>query len=126
MSLNLCSRGKIPVVGNKATCPDCAKSWTVNENYRSPFIEVASHNRERHPVQTPLGARRQGMVPALVSLAAYEVYRHLYGPQEALVTGDCRGGFGANELVAFLYARSFPQNEWRARVAEAFAGMENL
>jgi hypothetical protein len=43
-----------------------------------------------------------------------------------LVTGNCRGGFSAGELIAFLYARSFPKSEWRARVDEAFHGMEDL
>lgn len=41
-------------------------------------------------------------------------------------TGWCRGGFGISELVAFLYARSFPKEEWHKRVQEAFTGMENL
>lgn len=42
------------------------------------------------------------------------------------------GGFAevteiiVGELIAFLYARSFPKNEWRDRVNEAFEGMENL
>jgi len=59
-------------------------------------------------------------------MRAYEVYRDQYGAQEALVTGWCRGGFGISELVAFLYARSFPKKEWSMRVREAFKGMENL
>jgi hypothetical protein len=59
-------------------------------------------------------------------MKAYEVYCHLYGPQEAIVTGDCRGGFHVGEIVAFLYARSFPKEEWRKRVTEAFSGMSNL
>lgn len=56
-------------------------------------------------------------------MAAYEVYAHVYAPQEALIEGSCRGGFGQGELVAFLYARSFPKQEWRARVDEAMAGI---
>jgi len=59
-------------------------------------------------------------------MAAYEVYSHIYGPQEAMVTGGCRGGFGTGELIAYLYARSFPKEQWRARVDEAFRGAENL
>lgn len=35
----------------------------------------------------------------------------------------CRGGFGIGELVAFLYARSFPQEEWSRRFAEACEGL---
>jgi hypothetical protein len=56
-------------------------------------------------------------------MAAYEVYTHVCGSQEAMVTGNCRGGFSAGELIAFLYARSFPKAEWRARVDEALHGM---
>lgn len=81
---------------------------------------------ETHPVQT--NAYRQGpaVAPKTVTMAAYEVYCHVYRPQEAMVTGGCRGGFSAGELIAFLYARSFPKAEWRARVDEAFRGAKNL
>jgi hypothetical protein len=77
-----------------------------------------------HPVQTV--GRTGARVRTEVTMAAYEVYKYLFGAQAALVTGDCRGGFGAGELVAFLYARSFPKDQWRARVDEALAGMEGL
>lgn len=66
--------------------------------------------------------QKQGKVPAEVAMAAYEVYCHVYQPQAALVTGGCRGGFGAGELIAFLYARQFPKSEWRSRVHEAMKG----
>lgn len=82
---------------------------------------------ETHPVQlrNHIGQRVDGgKCPRVVTMLAYEVYCEVYGAQEALVTGDCRGGFGSNELVAFLYARSFPRNEWHKRVDEAFRGME--
>lgn len=54
-------------------------------------------------------------------LRAYEVYCHMYGPQPAMVdvAKGCRGGFCTNELIAFLYARTFPKSEWRQRVDEA-------
>ena len=81
---------------------------------------------ERHPVQTPRPSGGQSWAAKAVTMAAYEVYCHLYGPQEALVTGDCRGGFSAGELIAFLYARGFPKSEWRARVDEAFRAAKNL
>lgn len=79
-----------------------------------------------HPVQvrSDLARReRRSVAPQVVTLRAYEVYCHVYGAQEALVTGGCRGGFGAGELVAFLYARSFPRGEWSDRVDEALRGM---
>lgn len=58
-----------------------------------------------------------------VTLRAYEVYCHVYGPQQAMVEGSCRGGFSAGELIAFLYAMTFPREEWRDRVDEAFRDM---
>jgi hypothetical protein len=79
---------------------------------------------ETHPVQTSRNAG--GRVPKAVALRAYEVYRAIHGEQQALVTGDCRGGFGANELIAFLYAMTFPRDEWRRRADEAFTGMKNI
>ena len=78
---------------------------------------------DTHPFQTVNG--KGGRLNKVVTLRAYEVYCHLYGQQEAVVTGGCRGGFHANELIAFLYARSFPKEEWKVRVAEAFDGMVN-
>jgi len=80
---------------------------------------------ERHPVQNH-HRHGQGYAPKSVTMAAYEVYCHVYGAQEAMVTGGCRGGFSTGELIAFLYARSFPKNEWRTRADEAFRGSENL
>ena len=80
---------------------------------------------ETHPVQKSTN-RFYARVPKVVTMAAYEVYCKVWAPQEALITGDCRGGFGVGELVAFLYARSFPENQWRKRFDEALHGMENL
>lgn len=81
-----------------------------------------------HPVQT--SRRGNARVPQVVTMRAYEVYCHLYGKQEALVTGvcrgGCRGGFSSGELMAFLYVYPFPKGEWSIRVQEAFKGMENL
>jgi hypothetical protein len=82
-----------------------------------------------HPVQfiNAIGQRVDGKrCPVVVTLRAYEVYCKVFGPQEALITDDCRGGFGTSELIAFLYARSFPENEWRQRVDEALHGMKNM
>lgn len=73
---------------------------------------------DMHPVQQ-LPRNFKG-VPKEVALMAYEVYCHLYGPQPAMVTGWCRGGFGACEMIAMLYARQFPKSEWRERVHEVF------
>ena len=77
-----------------------------------------------HPVQTV--DHKGGKLRTEVVLKAYEVYRHLYGEQKALIIGNCRGGFSTGELVAFLYARSFPKNEWESRVRKAFSGMKNI
>lgn len=77
-----------------------------------------------HPVQVPVNHSGHGVAPQVVTLRAYEVYKHVYGAQEELITGTCRGGFGVGELIAFLYARSFPKEEWSARVDEALEGLE--
>ena len=79
-----------------------------------------------HPVQIQRQVHGGAKVSTLVTMRAYEVYCDLYGPQEKMVTGSCRGGFGAGELIAFLYAHSFPKAEWRERVSEALHGMEQL
>ena len=79
-----------------------------------------------HPVQVNRDRHLTAQVPVAVSLKAYEVYRHLYGEQQSLITGSCRGGFGANELIAFLYAASFPKAEWRKRADEALDGMQGI
>jgi len=79
-----------------------------------------------HPVQTRRVVHQSARCPQTVTIRAYEVYCAVYGEQAALVTGECRGGFSAGELIAFLYAHSFPQKEWRARVEEALHGMTQL
>lgn len=80
---------------------------------------------ERHPVQQRVDphSRDHAFVPAIVTLRAYEVYCHLYGEQPAMVTDGCRGGFSVGELLAFLYARTFPKEEWRQRCEQAQRGM---
>ena len=77
-----------------------------------------------HPIQTV--DHKGGEIRTEVTLKAYEVYSHVYGKQEALIIGYCRGGFSTGELIAFLYARSFPKSEWGKRVKEAFKGMKHI
>lgn len=89
-------------------------------------MSEVSEEPATHPVQTHRYGRGPAKAPIAVTLRAYEVYSAIYGPQEAMITHGCRGGFSAGELVAFLYARSFPKAEWQARIDEAFKGMENL
>ena len=89
---------------------------------------------EIHPVQIPTsgygyGRTRSGELSSKVTLAAYEVYCEVYSPQPALVDlegRNCRGGFSTGELISFLYARSFPREQWRMRVDEATRGMKHL
>lgn len=71
-----------------------------------------------HPVQTHNPSK---FAPEPVVLRAYEVYKALYGEQKALIDVEkgCRGGFSQNELIGFLYAYSFPREEWRKRFEEA-------
>ena len=79
---------------------------------------------EVHPVQMRHHPHEQPVVPAVVSLRAYEVYCGLFGEQPAMITGGSRGGFSVGEIIAFLYARSFPKAEWRQRFDEATHGMK--
>jgi len=84
-------------------------------------------DQETHPVQTPgYGSREKARISTRITLRAYEVYCHLFGPQEAMITGSCRGGFSAGELISFLYIHSFPKDEWKDRFAETFEGMKGL
>lgn len=69
--------------------------------------------------------RESARVPKVVLKAAHEVYAAVFSPQPGLISGE-RGGFGTGELIAFLYARSFPRSEWTSRVDEALEGMENV
>lgn len=78
--------------------------------------KVMTDEPTHHPVQNDGRMRR---APIDVTMRAYEVHCALYGEQKALVTGGCRGGFSVGELIAFLYARSFPKAEWRERFEEA-------
>lgn len=77
-----------------------------------------------HPVQNRPKYGHSTKVRTEVTLRAYEVYCHVYSEQKALITGDCRGGFGIGELIAFLYAHTFDKSEWKSRVDEAFEGMD--
>lgn len=84
-----------------------------------------SHAEDRRlfPVQAPQ-RHKPTVIPQPVYMAAYEVYCELWGPQEAMIdhARGCRGGFSAGEIVAMLYARSFPKQEWRRRFDEALKG----
>jgi hypothetical protein len=80
---------------------------------------------EIHPVQKNTN-KLQGTCNSLVTKKAYEVYSYVIGEQPEIITGNCRGGFGVSELIAFLYAGSFPKDEWKIRVKEAFEGMKNI
>lgn len=85
-------------------------------------VRVPPDSPDIHPVQQHFKARGS-QVRREVVVRAYEVYVHLYGHQDAMMRGGCRGGFSVGELVAFLYARSFPQAEWQMRFDEALKGM---
>lgn len=72
-----------------------------------------------HPIQkSRLMLRDRTYAPQVVTMRAYEVYVHLHGEQEALVTGECRGGFGVGETRRFPLRPVFPEG----RVARAGAG----
>lgn len=78
----------------------------------------------KHPVQTV--DHKGGKISSLVTLRAYEVHCHVWAPQEAMITGWCRGGFSTAELITYLYAHSYPVSEWKERYEEACDGMEHI
>jgi hypothetical protein len=81
--------------------------------------------RASYPIQArSRGSSSTATVNRHLYLAAYEVYAHVFAPQQALLEDGCRGGFGVGEMMAFLYARSFPKSEWRQRVDEAMIGLD--
>jgi hypothetical protein len=87
-------------------------------------------DRIMFPIQTHNRNYKQGKIDKEIYMRAYEVYCAVYSPQEALIDlegRNCRGGFGVDELIAFLYARAYPRSEWGARVDQCFnGGMENI
>lgn len=88
-------------------------------------MSETAQERVTYPVQLRINhTKTTGSVSASIYMAAYEVYAHVYGEQQALVSGHCRGGFGVGELIAFLYARGFPKDQWRTRVQLAFNGLD--
>jgi hypothetical protein len=85
---------------------------------------MLTNPKQTMPVQTR--DRKGGRIDTYVYLSAYEVYCHIYGPQKALIEGTCRGGLSTCELIAYLYARSFPREEWAKKVDEVFNNQENV
>lgn len=107
------------------TLSNSCASWTIfGPPLNSTCTNWCQMTDAFHPVQTV--DRKGGRVTSAVTLRAYEVYEHVYGEQKALIENGCRGGFGTGELIAFLYARSFSKEEWKARVDEAFKGMVHI
>ena len=80
------------------------------------------HKLLRHPVQTP--RYRSGTLNSEVTARAYEVYEHLYGGRQTLARLNERGGLSVGEVIALLYARTYPKEEWRDRESLAFKLME--
>ncbi len=54
--------------------------------------------------------------PSHIKKMAYETYSHIYG-------GNGRRGFSNSEIIAFLYAHSFPKDQWKDKSNEAFDEM---
>ena len=87
--------------------------------------DIEPADRKTFPIQaTAKHPAHYAQMPRCVYMAAYEVYSAVFSTQKAMVTGGCRGGFGNGELIAFLYARSFPRQEWAARFEEALKDMD--
>ena len=74
--------------------------WALEISWREDFLERKESEMNLHPVQTT--DHKGGKLRTEVTLRAYEVYSHVYAPQEAMIVGNCRGGFGTGEIIAFL------------------------
>ena len=102
-------------------CMECKRRYnTIEEMSQKVSEEEDMGDRKYAPVQS--SAKGDAEIPWEIHMAAYEVYSEVFGEQEALIEGSCRGGFGVGELIAFLYARSFPREEWRKLVTDAVRG----
>ena len=77
---------------------------------------------ETVPMRSDRADRKAGRLPLSVAKHAYEVYTYIY-PGQTFARLHERGGFGVGEVIAFLYARQFPQQQWRVLVDGAFRGM---
>lgn len=119
--------------GDGATCAKCGRivngpGW-YSKAWRAWYCSSVCRTNDKkyrekpHPVQMPTPHGGRPTASKDITLRAYEVYCAVYEPQPAMIEGGCRGGFSIGEIVAFLYARSFPRNEWRQRVDEAFQGL---
>ena len=86
-------------------------------------MSLTPNEPQIHPVQANTRARSPATAPVCVTMRAYEVYCAIYGPQPELVEGTCRGGFSSGELIAFLFAHSFPKGEWKERWLQAIRGL---
>lgn len=72
-----------------------------------------------HPVQWGTRhALNYAKFPPEVTGKAYEVYHALY-PGQTLERLNERGGLGVMEIIAFLYAHTYPPQEWARRVDQA-------
>lgn len=67
-------------------------------------------------------SRTPGRLPEPVARMAYEVYHHLW-PGQTFERLHERGGFGVGEVVAMLYAHTFPKAEWRKRFDDGIRGL---
>lgn len=83
-----------------------------------------STERQMPIQQSHLSHGEAAHVNEAVYMRVYEIYSHVFCPQQAMIEGGCRGGWGVGEMVAFLYAGNFPKEQWRSRFNEAIKGMK--
>ena len=79
---------------------------------------------EVYKIQVPNNRSMSGTISKAMMERAYEVYIHLYGKSQSLERMNERGGLSVGEVMAFLYAHSYPQSEWRERSHEGFKDMD--
>lgn len=78
------------------TCPSCLGDTSI------PCVCNSSATKEGHETKTaPVQGFAAG-IPWDLHLKAYDGYCKKWGAQQALIEGDCRGGFGTSELDLFI------------------------
>lgn len=78
------------------------------------------------PIQTLNVQRLSWSMPEQIVKKAYDVYSNLYNNRQTLEALNNRGGFHIIELLAFLYAASFPKELWREKVDEALMAQSSF
>lgn len=80
--------------------PDTVASMIARIRADAAEIEKLKGPKER--IRNAPAQGYEGGIPWKMHLRAYDAYCSKWSPQQALIEGGCRGGFGVNELDEFI------------------------